>query len=322
MKVWGNYVRDLPKKLDKTLTASMTNGWGVDRTVKAMMKNIDSGLRNRMTTLVQTEMAHLADEASQLAYERKGVKEYEWLATLELHTCELCGNFDGQTFIVGSKNAKRPIVDSHPNCRCTTVPSVNFPGLKRWSRDPITGKGKLVDDMSFNEWRDKYTNPVMLKKVRNESSDKKQYGKYKDILGSKDKPETFDKFQEMKYNEDSGWDQLKDNYFVKSRLKDGRYGSVINQDKQAPHMRSTVAEGKSYFNDDVNVQDLFDKYAGTGTIERQKDGVTRKNTELIIANDFKGVAVSLKGNQETSTFKIHHAKKRTHIVPIKERGES
>ncbi|MGO3652064.1 minor capsid protein [Vagococcus sp.] len=207
MKVWGNYVRDLPKKLDKTLTASMTNGWGVDRTVKAMMKNIDSGLRNRMTTLVQTEMAHLADEASQLAYERKGVKEYEWLATLELHTCELCGNFDGQTFIVGSKNAKRPIVDSHPNCRCTTVPSVNFPGLKRWSRDPITGKGKRIDSMSFNDWKEKYTDSSMLKKARNSSSDKKQYDRYKSILGDKYISDSFDKFQQMKYNGGSEWDK-------------------------------------------------------------------------------------------------------------------
>ncbi|MGO3652062.1 polymorphic toxin type 50 domain-containing protein [Vagococcus sp.] len=319
MKVWGNYVRDLPKKLDKTLTASMTNGWGVDRTVKAMMKNIDSGLRNRMTTLVQTEMAHLADEASQLAYERKGVKEYEWLATLELHTCELCGNFDGQTFIVGSKNAKRPIVDSHPNCRCTTVPSVNFPGLKRWSRDPITGKGKRIDSMSFNDWKEKYTDSSMLKKARNSSSDKKQYDRYKSIIGTNNMPKSFDKFQEMKYNDGNEWESLKDNYFVKSRLKDGRFGSVINQDKQTPHMKSTVAKGKSYFEDDVDVQELFDKYAGTGNVEFNKNG--RSNKEIVYAKVFEGVVVNQGNESKTNYFKIHYSKKRTHIVPYEGRGQ-
>lgn len=50
-----------------------------------------------------------------------------------------------------------------------------------------------------------------------------------------------------------------------SRLKDGRWVSKINPEKQAPHMKSLVKEGGSYFEDHVDVQALFDKYAGTGT---------------------------------------------------------
>ena len=66
-----------------------------------------------------------------------------------------------------------------------------------------------------------------------------------------------------------------------------------------------------------DVQKLFDKYAGTCFVERQRDGKVRKNTELVIASDFQGIAVNLEGNFKTNMFKIHHSKNRTHIVPIK-----
>ncbi|MFC6176952.1 polymorphic toxin type 50 domain-containing protein [Companilactobacillus huachuanensis] len=45
----------------------------------------------------------------------------------------------------------------------------------------------------------------------------------------------------------------------------------------------------------------------------------RKNIEIVNTNDFFCTAVSMNGEQTTSTFKIHHSKQRTHVVPIKRR---
>lgn len=132
-------------------------------------------------------------------------------------------------------------------------------------------------------------------------------------------PKSFDKFQEMKYNDDSKWEQLKDNYFVKSRLKDGQYSSAINPDKQAPHMKSTVKKGKSYFDDDVDIQELFDKYAGTGNVERDRNG--RSNKEIVHAREFEGIAANQGYESKTNYFKIHYSKKRTHIVPYEGRNQ-
>ncbi|WP_369932071.1 polymorphic toxin type 50 domain-containing protein [Lactococcus taiwanensis] len=138
----------------------------------------------------------------------------------------------------------------------------------------------------------------------------------KSVIG-KTAPDSLEEYQEIKYNDGKQWAKLTDNYFVKSRLQDGRYGSTINPEKQAPHMASTVTKGKSYFEDDVDIQKLFDKYAGTGEVDRDING-RRKNTEVIVAKDFTGTAVSLNGEEATHTFKVHHSKKRLHIVPIKE----
>ncbi|NBL00556.1 MAG: phage head morphogenesis protein, partial [Erysipelotrichia bacterium] len=186
--------------------------------------------------------------------------------------------------------------------------------------------GKTVDikgDATYNDWMDKLKDlhsddeiEKMKQKTINLKKDTNDLSRMKSVLGASN-PQILEQYQELKYNGGSEWTKLKDNYFVKSRLKDGRFGSVINSEKQSPHIKSTATKGKSYFEDDVDVQKLFDKYAGTGFVERQRDGKVRKNTELVIASDFQGIAVNLEGNFKTNMFKIHHSKNRTHIVPIK-----
>lgn len=156
-RVWKNHLKDIPKKLSATLAEGIAKGWGTDKIVKQMMVGIDDNLRNRMITLVQTESANIAEQGAQKSYKETGVKQYEWMATLEIHTCEQCGNLDGQIFTVGSKDALQPIVDTHPNCRCTTVPVIKgFRHLHRWYRDPVTGKGKRGEYVIFNDWAEEF----------------------------------------------------------------------------------------------------------------------------------------------------------------------
>ncbi|MEG1584970.1 MAG: polymorphic toxin type 50 domain-containing protein [Anaerovorax sp.] len=83
-------------------------------------------------------------------------------------------------------------------------------------------------------------------------------------------------------------ERLQDNYYVKSRLKDGHYESETNTEKQVPHMKPTRADDKRYFEDDVNAQELFNKYAGTGKIERDSKGVG-KNIEVIYLDCHVGI---------------------------------
>ncbi len=44
-------------------------------------------------------------------------------------------------------------------------------------------------------------------------------------------------------------------------------------------MKNTAKPGKSYFNDDVDIQGLFDKYAGIGVVETNKN--SRMNKEKL-----------------------------------------
>ncbi len=77
------------------------------------------------------------------------------MATLESHTCDICARLDGQIFKLSDRRdgMNYPII--HPRCRCTTIPHID--GLpetdERWMRDPDTGKGKLIKNISFKKWK-------------------------------------------------------------------------------------------------------------------------------------------------------------------------
>lgn len=211
-RVWGNHLNYLPDKLSKTMSVAVSQGWGIDRTVKEMMQGVDSGLKNRMTTLVQTESAHIAEVANDHAMEQTGVKKWEWMATLEVHTCARCGGLDGQEFERDDPNA--PNCPDHPNCRCTRVPVIiGWESTSRWQRDPITGKGKIGPNVTFEEWKQANVTPEVersLKIERARPADKKQYEAYKSVIGKANMPKKFADFQDLKYNKRVEWNMLKD----------------------------------------------------------------------------------------------------------------
>ena len=154
-RVWRNHLNHIPDMLHKTMTVAISQGWGIDRTVKQMMQGIDSGLKNRMTTLVQTESAHLAEVANDKSMSEAGVEKWEWMATLEVHTCVKCASYDGKdTDQLLEEFGFIPNCPDHPNCRCTRVPViVGWTSISRWQRDPVTGKGIVEQHQSFDEWK-------------------------------------------------------------------------------------------------------------------------------------------------------------------------
>lgn len=100
---------------------------------------------------------------------------------------------------------------------------------------------------------------------------------------------------------------------VETMLESGQWGKKINPEKQAPHMESTRVEGKSYLYDNEDPQALMDKYAGKGNLNRTKNGFGNK--EVVSVDHIIGIDYN--SGEETNWIKIHHSKKRTHIVPYK-----
>ncbi len=118
-------------------------------------------------------------------------------------------------------------------------------------------------------------------------------------------------FQDLKYNSPEEQERLQDNYHFKSKLIDGRYGSTINAEKQAPHMKSTRVDGKSYFEDDANIQKLLNEYAGTGVLGKTK---LEKTTHKEIIDTKSVIGFDTQAYKETAWTKIHHSKGRIHAV--------
>ncbi len=160
-----------------------------------------------------------------------------------------------------------------------------------------------------------------VKQMRNTSADKTQYERYKNVLGAENVPKTLEKFVEIKYNGDNTINDLKLAYKDK-KLQDkirNEYNLTILEGKQGKHIigHNNYKPGHSYITVSLQeAQELVNKYAGTGHINRDKTG-RWQNTETIEHDAIIGVDIDNRSGLKTETniFKIHYAKNGTHIVP-------
>ena len=154
-RIWKSYTETLPNELGDALLRGSVLGHSHEQIFKMMRQRLKDVEDYQLHRLIITEMGHVAETATADAYIEEGVEQYQYLATLEAHTCEECAHLDGQVFELKDKveGLNYPLI--HPYCRCTTMPYIE--GLpdssERWARDPETGKGYYVDNMTFDQWK-------------------------------------------------------------------------------------------------------------------------------------------------------------------------
>lgn len=201
-----NNKEKLLNELQTNLTQAFIRGDCIDKTSKIIEERMNVA-RNRAATLVNTECANIVSKGTLDGYSGSGVvKQYEILATLDLHTSPICRSMDRRVFKVSEKEIGVNAPPFHPNCRTTTLAYFEDAiDEERIARDLVIGKAKYVsDDMKYEDWykENVANNSKALaeeKKVQNRANDKLLFKKYKEVLGKK-VPRSFDKFQELKYN--------------------------------------------------------------------------------------------------------------------------
>jgi phage putative head morphogenesis protein, SPP1 gp7 family len=154
-RIWGNMVEKWPEQLNKTIFRGAAMGASVDDMVKEAKLTFRNAKQYELHRLITTEAGHVAESATLKAYQESGVERYEYMATLESHTCEICRALDGKVFDVEKQIAGENYPLIHPNCRCTTapwLPEVQMLNNERWSRNPETTKVEMANNVSFGEW--------------------------------------------------------------------------------------------------------------------------------------------------------------------------
>ena len=154
-RIWKEYTEILPDEVTDALLRGTLFGYSPNKVVKMMRDRFQKVSERDLHRLVITEMVHAAEEATAQFYKDSDIEQYQYLATLESHTCDQCAHLDERIFNVKDKKEgiNYPLI--HPYCRCTTVPyDKDLPDVEtRWSRDPETGKRTYVKDMSYSEWK-------------------------------------------------------------------------------------------------------------------------------------------------------------------------
>ena len=120
---------------------------------------------NQIQTIVRTSVNQVQNQASQAVYaaNSKIAPKYEYVATLDSRTSGICRRLDGRKFLYN----KGPTPPQHFNCRSTTVPVIDYEGLRKKKgfeelKPPPKGKvvtrptgegtGRVPQDTQYGDW--------------------------------------------------------------------------------------------------------------------------------------------------------------------------
>ena len=211
-RVWDNTDR-LATTAQNLVVKSLMSGEAWSKTAEKLSTAFQVEKYNA-TRLIHTESSHIHAMADLKAYEDIGAEQYRYLATLDYRTCERCQQWDNMVLPLSEAREGYNYPVLHPLCRCTTTIAVDL--KNRRARDPLTGKNDIVDgSMNYSEWYNSLSDEqkaalkLSKRKDSNKTSDKLQHAKYVKVLGTKEVPRSFDKWQELKYHDSEQWGILK-----------------------------------------------------------------------------------------------------------------
>lgn len=214
-RLWRNTDK-LAKAVKREIMLNLLTGRPLKEASDSIGGQFDAGY-NETRRLIRTESCFVCNQMQLISYEDSGVERYIYVAILDLRTSQACRKLDKKDFSVKSATPGKNYPPMHPWCRSTTIaymPPKLLRKLKQSAIDPSTGRRFLVPgDMTHQEWHDKFVKGKQAAETRekaekNKRADKEQFEKYKEIFGS-EIPETVEKFQELKYNDLTGWERVK-----------------------------------------------------------------------------------------------------------------
>ena len=144
---------------------------GISPETKLANPGLINSLRNSVYSNTKTLLQSFAAETRNRVFEEnekyfgdgKSEYKYEWLSTLDSHTCLVCGNLDGKLF---KSIEDAPAIPVHRGCRCILLPYFNIEGDTRASKN-----GYVDSKITYSDWlaeQDEKTQKDVLGKTRYE----------------------------------------------------------------------------------------------------------------------------------------------------------
>lgn len=146
----------LNSTLQRELSQAVIRGDGFDGIVQGVAKRMNVAVSSA-SRLVMTESAFFATAGQRDCFADLGVKQYEFVATLDRRTSDICQDMDGKVFDLKDLRPGTNAPPMHCRCRSCIVPYFgDDEGLSgtRAARDPETGKTVQVPaKMTYSEWK-------------------------------------------------------------------------------------------------------------------------------------------------------------------------
>ncbi len=168
-RIWADKNR-LVSQLNQIIPREFVRGRGPVAMGRELAQKMNTSYNNAVR-LARTEMNHISNKGTMEAYKKsKVVSEYEYVATLDSRTSDICASMDGKIFKLSEAQSGINMPPLHPHCRSTTIP--HFPKdeiganiIDSIARDENDKSYFVGEDVTYREWTEKYASASYAKKI-------------------------------------------------------------------------------------------------------------------------------------------------------------
>ena len=147
-RLWSN-----TDKLTETVKQEIVNGMIQGINLKTMTKRVserfETAKKNDVERLLRTEVNYVLNQATLDGYKEAGIEKYEFSATLDSRTSQICSELHGNIFEIKNIAVGLNYPPMHPRCRSTTIPIIDYDKLIKEGREEIEKNNYSLDE---NNW--------------------------------------------------------------------------------------------------------------------------------------------------------------------------
>ena len=144
-RIWTNTDK-LAQTVKQEIVNGMIQGINLQTMTKRVSERFETAKKNDVERLLRTEVNYTLNQATLDGYKEAGIEKYEFSATLDSRTSQICSELHGEVFEIKKIAVGLNYPPMHPRCRSTTIPIVDYENLIRQGREEIGEK-----DIESNE---------------------------------------------------------------------------------------------------------------------------------------------------------------------------
>ena len=138
-RIWANTDK-LAQTVKQEIVNGMIQGINLQTMTKRVSERFETAKKNDVERLLRTEVNYTLNQATLDGYKEAGIEKYEFSATLDSRTSQICSELHGEIFEIKKIAVGLNYPPMHPRCRSTTIPIIDYDSLIKQGREEIGEK--------------------------------------------------------------------------------------------------------------------------------------------------------------------------------------
>lgn len=151
-RIWGRSQK-LGSELKEIVGKAIATGQSHAKTSRLIRERFNVS-KSSADRLIRTETNYYENQAELDSYKEMGIEKYQFIATIDTRTSEICQHLDKKVFRVKDATPGVNMPPMHPNCRSTITAYLGeeYEADTRIARNRRTNISEYIENMSYKEW--------------------------------------------------------------------------------------------------------------------------------------------------------------------------